>query len=318
MMLRNLIFGAALLLAVGGAFWQWSRSEKAAVPPVLARSSSEDIAARPAPAPAPAPPADAVTLFGTVMPAPGRYYELRAANTGVVRYPDRVPAVGDRVSQGQQLGVVENELILHDQVHLFYERWTVVSKLMEVEKNAAEIQLELRRAQDLQAQQLASQRDVDQRVAALRSANSQIAELKAIVAKYEELMKKTEKTKVPVISPLTGMIARASYAQGQQVNEGDLLFSIIDLSVVWVEVKFFQDQLPLFQRNKSFEIETGIYPDRKFAATLVQVGSAVDPATKKLSAFLSMPNREEEFRIGMSVVIHLEQNPAAEAQKGRP
>ena len=71
------------------------------------------------------------------------------------------------------------------------------------------------------------------------------------------------------------------------------------------QAKIFQEELPLFQMQKTFQVETSIFPGRKFQATLKQFGSAFDPQTKKLSAFLALPNPTEDLRIGLGVIVNL-------------
>jgi len=54
---------------------------------------------------------------------------------------------------------------------------------------------------------------------------------------FEQLQKSvTPSVRIPVYSPLSGVVTEKFFQEGQYVNVGDPLFSVADLSLIWVEL----------------------------------------------------------------------------------
>ena len=146
----------------------------------------------------------------------------------------------------------------------------------------------------------ASQRDVEQaRVAAttaaddLRTAEASLAaardKLRVLGRPMEEITR-IEKTRmvnavVPVPAPIGGTITQRRVGPGQWLSAGstDPIFTIADLSTVWLVAAVREMDAPMIRAGQRAEVTVGALPGRSFEATITTVGAGLDPATRRLT-----------------------------------
>ena len=83
------------------------------------------------------------------------------------------------------------------------------------------------------------------------------------------------------------------------------LYSIADLSTVWVNAQVFQQDAGKLKPGDPADITVDAYPTRIFHARVEQVLPQVDPATRTLRVRLSMPNPTLALKPGMFVNVRL-------------
>uniref|UniRef100_A0A831XFQ7 Efflux RND transporter periplasmic adaptor subunit n=1 Tax=Geobacter metallireducens TaxID=28232 RepID=A0A831XFQ7_GEOME len=96
--------------------------------------------------------------------------------------------------------------------------------------------------------------------------------------------------KLPVYTPLSGVVIEKIALQGQYVNVGDPLFTIADLSTVWVEAEVYESDLSSVRVGQSVEVTTQAWPGRTFRGRVAFVYPFVDPKTRTLKARVQLPN----------------------------
>ncbi len=55
----------------------------------------------------------------------------------------------------------------------------------------------------------------------------------------------------------SGSVVERKVTQGQYVNAGDTLFTVADLSSVWIKADVYEEQLPQIRRGQEVEIKIG-------------------------------------------------------------
>ncbi|MFL9484699.1 HlyD family secretion protein [Chitinophagaceae bacterium LWZ2-11] len=117
----------------------------------------------------------------------------------------------------------------------------------------------------------------------LGSAQSRIAVLQSAVTKAEAAMgvKKAkidqEKLKISytkVYAPASGKIGKKNVSEGQFVQAGTPLFSIVNDSTYWVIANFKENQLEHLTPGKQVDVEVDAYPDLKLTGTIQSVSDA--------------------------------------------
>jgi Cu(I)/Ag(I) efflux system membrane fusion protein len=78
--------------------------------------------------------------------------------------------------------------------------------------------------------------------------------------------------------------------QGQYVNVGDVLFSIADLSTVWVEIEVYESEFQNIKIGQQVEIRSQSYPGRSFSGRVTFVYPFLDPKTRTVKARVEMAN----------------------------
>ena len=110
---------------------------------------------------------------------------------------------------------------------------------------------------------------------------------------------------VAVVAPISGVITKAEIASGEIVDGSRALYTIADLSKVWVEADLFEGALPRVEGAVDAAISTPSYPGATFAGRLHRTGSAVDPSSRTITALFLVDNPGERLKLNMSVSVAL-------------
>jgi len=96
--------------------------------------------------------------------------------------------------------------------------------------------------------------------------------------------------RLPIYTPLSGIVIEKMVQQGQYVNTGDVLFNIADLSKVWVEIDVFENEVPYVRVGQQVEIRSA--GDQRVTSNgrISFVYPFHDPKTHTVKARVEMPN----------------------------
>src|SRR5207247_10623241 len=81
-------------------------------------------------------------------------------------------------------------------------------------------------------------------------------------------------------SPLSGTIVSRKVGPGQFAKPDSLdpLFTIANLSTVWLLADVYESDVPLIKLGQAVEVRVAAYPIESFRASVAYTGSSVDPA----------------------------------------
>ena len=96
--------------------------------------------------------------------------------------------------------------------------------------------------------------------------------------------------RLPIYTPLSGIVIEKMVQQGQYVNTGDTLFNIADLSTVWVEVEVYENEFPNIHIGQQVEIRSQSFPGKPFSGRIAFIYPFLDPKTRTVRARVQMPN----------------------------
>ena len=117
----------------------------------------------------------------------------------------------------------------------------------------------------------------------LSSAQSRIAVLDANVKKAEAALavkqsrinqQKLKLTYTKIYAPQNGRIGKKTISEGQFVQAGTPLFSIVNDSIFWVVGNFKENQLYALSTGKKVDITMDAYPDLKIKGTVASLSEA--------------------------------------------
>lgn len=109
---------------------------------------------------------------------------------------------------------------------------------------------------------------------------------------------------LPVVAPIAGWIVDQQITGGTGVKSLDNspnLFTIADLSTVWVLCDVHEDELSRVQVGDTAQIMLNAYPDRSFPGKVVNISAVLDPTTRTAKVRIELPNPQGIMRPGMFV-----------------
>ena len=96
--------------------------------------------------------------------------------------------------------------------------------------------------------------------------------------------------RIPIYTPLSGIVIDKIVQKGQYVNLGDPLFAIADLSNVWVEVEVYENEFPLVKLGQKVSIISQSYPGKPFFGRVSFVYPFLDPKTRTVKVRVELSN----------------------------
>ena len=111
----------------------------------------------------------------------------------------------------------------------------------------------------------------------------------------------TPRSIVPIRAPQGGVITEHRVREGMYVTPEDAMFTIVDLSEVWVMVDIFEHQIDWIRPGLSAEISTPAYPGRSWEGKVEFVYPEVHPQARTLRARLEFQNADELLMPNMFV-----------------
>jgi Cu(I)/Ag(I) efflux system membrane fusion protein len=121
--------------------------------------------------------------------------------------------------------------------------------------------------------------------------------------------------RLPIYTPLAGIVIEKIALEGQYVNVGDILFNIADLSTVWVELEVYENEFPNIKIGQIVDLSSQSYPGKTFRGRVAFIYPFLDPKTRTVKVRVEIPNpglrlKPDMFvnakvlvRLGSSIVV---------------
>jgi RND family efflux transporter MFP subunit len=123
------------------------------------------------------------------------------------------------------------------------------------------------------------------------------------IAKLKETGKPT--TDLTVNSPVEGYIIERNALPNMYVEPSTKLYTVADLSRVWVYAQIFQDDVGRIRPGDTAQITVDSYPGRTFSGQIEEILPQVDMATRTVRVRLVMANPGLKLKPGMFVNVDL-------------
>jgi multidrug efflux pump subunit AcrA (membrane-fusion protein) len=103
---------------------------------------------------------------------------------------------------------------------------------------------------------------------------------------------------ITTYSGISGVVAKRNVAEGQYVQEGDVLLEVSDLSTVWVEASVFESDIPLVRNGQAATIAAPTL-NGPLRGRINFLQPAVDPQTRTMGVRIQVANPQMRLRPGM-------------------
>ena len=102
-----------------------------------------------------------------------------------------------------------------------------------------------------------------------------------------------------VRAPGPGVVFEKEITLGEVIDAGKKVFTISDLSTVWVLLNIYEKDLAKVTRGTSVKIQTESYPGEIFAGKVAYIGDVLDPQNRTVSLRVEVPNPNRRLKPGM-------------------
>jgi cobalt-zinc-cadmium efflux system membrane fusion protein len=236
---------------------------------------------------------DQILANGTVAADVGRSYAVNALSSG--RVVDVKARLGDDVQKGQLLLTMTSPDM--SQAFADYQKFTAVAAL-------ARIQVD--RARLLYSHGASPQKDVEVAEDAYNRANidTQAAEERIRLLGGDP---RHASSVIEIHAPVAGTIVEqnvTSAAGVKSLDNSPNLFTIADLSNVWILCDVYENDLARVHLGDRAEIELNAYPDRRLAGRVTNISKLLDANTRAAKVRIELPNQAGILRPNMFATIH--------------
>jgi Cu(I)/Ag(I) efflux system membrane fusion protein/cobalt-zinc-cadmium efflux system membrane fusion protein len=111
------------------------------------------------------------------------------------------------------------------------------------------------------------------------------------------------KRELEVDSPASGFIVERNALPTMYVQPGAKLYSIADLSSLWVYAQLFQNDIGRVKVGDSALVTVDSYPGRTFPGRVSFISPQFDPTTRTAKVRLEIPNPDMKLSLGMFVNV---------------
>ncbi len=121
-------------------------------------------------------------------------------------------------------------------------------------------------------------------------------------------LKKTGKiqSEIEIDSPVSGFIVERKAFPNMYVQPGTKLYSVADLSAVWVYAQVFEADLGRIKVGDQASITVASFPGQTFQGRVSFIWPEVDQTTRTAKVRLEIPNPELKLSLGMFVNVRID------------
>lgn len=108
-----------------------------------------------------------------------------------------------------------------------------------------------------------------------------------------------------LFAPVSGVVVEKNVLTGQAVQAGQPLYTIADLSEVWVEAELREAEAGLVQEGAPATVELAAFPGRALAGRVEYVYPILQQQARTLKARVAIPNPDGRLKPGMFATVRL-------------
>lgn len=104
---------------------------------------------------------------------------------------------------------------------------------------------------------------------------------------------------VEIVSNTTGVVMQRIVNEGDYISRGTVLYTIADLSEVWVMFDAYESDLQFIEKNDRIRFTLKAYPGTEFTGRVAFIDPVIDPVTRVAKIRVEADNRSGRLKPGM-------------------
>ena len=194
--------------------------------------------------------------------------------------------------------------------------------LVEAQSRLEASRIEVERTRRMAADQAIPERRVEEAERQLRVAEASVAAARRAQALYRSAQSGHGRGSWRVTSPIRGVIDAVEVTPGEAVGANDLVFRIVDPTVLWVRADVPESWASRFVPHASASFQLvgderwhliDLEGDADRAASLVHASRTVDPQSRTVRVVYSLGRTEDTFRVGAAIHVLVPVGDAVDA-----
>ncbi len=221
-----------------------------------------------------------ISATGSIQPIDSRIVHLRPLARGPVQQV--LVKVGDVVTKDQVLARIDNI----DAVDLLAQINTAKAELARLKIHQANARKQAERSRSLvdigavpAKEAEAAESEARALEEGIRAQESTIAGIDARLRRFG-VTSEAEAIATAIRAPFAGAVIKAESAPGEVVDSGRVLFSIADLSSVYVDAQVYEQDLGKIRIGQPAHITIDAFPNQRLEGRVAAVNAMLNPATR--------------------------------------
>ncbi len=108
---------------------------------------------------------------------------------------------------------------------------------------------------------------------------------------------------IPITSPVSGVVLEKTVTQGEMVNSEKTLFTVADLSMLWVVIDVYEKDISRLRHGTGVNVSVTAFPDKAFRGKISYIGDVVDEKTRTVKARVTIDNSSGLLKPGMFATV---------------
>ena len=113
--------------------------------------------------------------------------------------------------------------------------------------------------------------------------------------------KRKEEDHMTINSPVSGIVIHKNALEGMWVKTGTKIYTIADLTKLWVYLDAYESDLPWVHYSQEVEFRTEAYPDKAFIGRIAFISPVLDEKTRAVRVRVNVDNENGMLKPGMFV-----------------
>lgn len=240
---------------------------------------------------------------GTVQPIDSRVSEIAPLARGRVVAVDA--KVGDRVRAGQTLAVFDNL----EAVDLGAQEQSARAELDRLNAQLTPAARQSERSHRLAEIGAGSEKDYELNKAEEQEIRASIQSQQAVLQGLQQRLRRygasNGGSSTLLKAPFVGVVTKASASPGDIVEAGRELFTVADLSKVWVQAEVYEKDLGRIRLGQDAAIRVDTYPDERFPGRVSYISDVLDPQTRTAKVRCEVANKDMRLKTDMFANVEL-------------
>jgi len=106
-----------------------------------------------------------------------------------------------------------------------------------------------------------------------------------------------------IVAPFAGVVDSVSISQGEIIDPATPIFTVSDLSTVWVQADVAERDLGAVKVGDAVEVRVSAFPGRVFAGRVTYIPDQIESATGMAKVRLELPNPDGALRVNMFATV---------------